>query len=126
MNSVEDVYIGQNLTDPFEGGQVTIARVAGGLYWQARAPHWSSSLFDTRQALVFFLSTRKGAAPEAFAAEPKIQVTERVAPAEQTTEEANKKEWEDLNDKSTEAADRILHTPGIVVPVDGRRKKRVG
>ena len=112
---VAEKFKGQNLTDPFMGGEVELRQVAGNLHWMGVGKGWHTKLFDSRQELVHFLSTREGKAPP-FAARPAISVRERTPEEDRLTDaEQAIKDRREMNEMVQESLSRSVHKPAVGV-----------
>lgn len=95
---------------PFTGGAVDIRKTADGLLWYGvvESPYggYSTSLFQTKEKLLFFLG-HDGGVPPGYPEVPKIEVTERLPPpVTNDAEEAEKDR--SLEDASNEFAERTM------------------
>lgn len=99
-----------NLTCPFTGRPIEIRQLAGGLYWQGRVETpdggYNTSLFETKEELVYFLSTRGGVLPK-FQKRTRITVRHLDPPAPSPVADLVEK-GKVLDEMGAEFAGRVL------------------
>lgn len=104
---------GENLTDPFKGGPIEIVQVANNLYWVGRGDGWATKMFDTRQELVHFLSTRGGKSPKFDATPWKEPLKAAKRDIEVTDAEQVILDRRERDEMVTESVNRIAHKPVV-------------